>query len=83
MAVNKVVYNQNTLIDLTTDTVTADVLFSGYTAHKADGTIVTGTMFEGYPNRYFFYESLQDSTGRDIMDTANSVVQGKTVYQKV
>lgn len=46
MAVNKVVYNRNILIDLTSDTVTAATLKKGYTAHKADGTVVTGT-FEG------------------------------------
>lgn len=44
MAVNKVVYGSNTLIDLTSDTVTADTLLSGTTAHKADGTSVTGTV---------------------------------------
>lgn len=46
MAINKVVYNAKTLIDLTKDTVTAETLKKGYTAHKADGTIVTG-IFEG------------------------------------
>ncbi|MBR2681463.1 MAG: hypothetical protein IKE23_12080 [Exiguobacterium sp.] len=42
MARNKVVYNGQTLIDLTNDTVDSDKLLSGYTAHKADGTQVTG-----------------------------------------
>ena len=83
MAVNKVVYNRNILIDLTNDTVTPENLFKGFTAHKADGTIVMGTMFNGYPHRHSFYESLQDSNGRDITDRAISVIEGKTVYQKV
>ena len=44
MAYNKVVYDGNALIDLTSDTVTAATLVSGTTAHKADGTSVTGTL---------------------------------------
>lgn len=43
MAVNKVVYDGNTLIDLTGDTVTADKLAIGYTAHGANGVQLTGT----------------------------------------
>ena len=45
--VNKVVYGNTTLIDLTADTITgasdADKILSGYTAHGADGSLVTGT----------------------------------------
>lgn len=43
MAVNKIIYGGRTLIDLSGDTVTADKLLSGYTAHAADGTAITGT----------------------------------------
>ena len=43
MAVNKVVYGNTVLVDLTSDTVTADKLYSGVTAHAKDGTVVTGT----------------------------------------
>lgn len=43
--VNKVLLaDGTTLIDLTGDTVTADKIRSGYTAHGADGAQVTGTM---------------------------------------
>lgn len=42
--VNKVVYGNNTLIDLTSDTVTADKLAQGYTAHDSSGAAITGTM---------------------------------------
>lgn len=83
MAVSKVVYNQKTLIDLTSDTVVPEALLKGFTAHKADGTIVTGTMFNGYPNRYSLYDPLQDSSERNITDGVQNVIQGKTVYQKV
>lgn len=44
MAVNKVVYGDTTLIDLTADTVTADKLSQGYTAHDKSGALITGTM---------------------------------------
>ncbi len=44
MAVNKVIYDGTTLIDLTSDTVTAATLLSGYKAHDKSGTAVTGSM---------------------------------------
>lgn len=40
---NKVVYGNQTLIDLTSDTVSADKLLSGYTAHDKSGASITGT----------------------------------------
>lgn len=41
--INKVVLGDRTLIDLTSDTVTADKILSGYTAHDASGMSITGT----------------------------------------
>lgn len=41
--VNKVVYGNTTLIDLTSDTVTEEKVLSGYSFHKADGSPVTGS----------------------------------------
>ena len=55
MAANKVVFGNKVLIDLTGDTVTEEALLKGYTAHKADGTIITGTAFAGYPNEFVFF----------------------------
>ena len=46
MAVNKVNFGGNTLIDLTNDTVAVDTLLKGITAHNAAGELITGT-FEG------------------------------------
>lgn len=43
MAYNKIEANGETLIDLTSDTVTADTLVSGRTAHLASGERVSGT----------------------------------------
>ena len=41
--VNKVVFGNQTLIDLSNDTVTADKILAGYTAHSASGASITGT----------------------------------------
>ena len=43
MPVSKVVYGGDTIIDLTGDTVTADSLQLGVTAHGANGNVITGT----------------------------------------
>ena len=43
MAINKVIYGGDVLIDLTGDTVTADKLAKGVTAHDASGATITGT----------------------------------------
>lgn len=43
MAINKVEYSGNTLIDLTSDSVTPETLLSGVTAHDASGKKITGT----------------------------------------
>lgn len=42
MAVNKVVYDGNTLIDLTSDSVTPETLVRGTTAHDSSGKSITG-----------------------------------------
>ncbi len=47
MAINKVVFDGSTLIDLTEDTVTADKLLAGYTAHDKSGVQITGTASGG------------------------------------
>lgn len=47
MAISKVVYAGETLVDLTSDTVTADVLKEGYTAHDKAGNPVVGTFSGG------------------------------------
>lgn len=41
---SKVEANGDVIIDLTSDTVDAAHLASGYTAHKADGSVVAGTL---------------------------------------
>ncbi len=44
MAVNKVIYGGETLVDLTSNTVTASDLAEGVTATAADGTQITGLL---------------------------------------
>lgn len=65
MAVSKVVYGSETLIDLTADTVEASKLLKGVTAHGADGEKVTGAC-----------EFDVDSS--DATATAAEVLAGKT-----
>lgn len=55
MGISKVEINnadgtKNVLVDLTGDTVTADMLAKGVTAHGADGELVTGIIKEGNPS---------------------------------
>lgn len=40
---SKVIFNGDVLMDLTGDTVTADKLLKGITAHGKDGAPITGT----------------------------------------
>lgn len=87
MAVNKVVYGNKTLIDLTNDTVVPEVLRRGYKAHKADGTVIDGEQgvltFDDYPDEEKFFNELQDSDGETILDDSEGTIWGKTVYRKV
>lgn len=69
MAISKVVYGGNTLIDLTADTVVADKLLAGYKAHGADGVVIEGSCT--------FDADTQDATA-----TAAEILSGKTAYNK-
>lgn len=48
MATNKVIVNNQTLIDLTEDTVTPSSLLRGATAHNAAGAVITGAYTAPY-----------------------------------
>ena len=45
--VNKVILGSDTVLDLTSDTVTPETLLVGTTAHNAKGEIITGTLEAG------------------------------------
>lgn len=66
--INKVVYGNTVLIDLTSDTLTdADQLRSGVTAHDRSGAIITGT------NTY-------DADTSDANAAASEILLNKTAY---
>ena len=69
MAISKVVYGGNTLIDLTGDTVVANKLLKGYKAHGADGELINGSCD--------FDANTQDATA-----SAAEILSGKTAYNK-
>lgn len=69
MAISKVVYGGNTLIDLTGDTVVANKLLKGYKAHGADGELINGSCD--------FDANTQDATA-----AAAEILSGKTAYNK-
>jgi hypothetical protein len=69
MAISKVIYGGDTLIDLTTDNVKADKLLKGYTAHGADGEVINGSC------EY-------DANTQDATATEAEILTGKTAYNK-
>lgn len=73
MAISKVVYGNNTLIDLTADTVTAADLAEGVTAHGANGSVITGT------NTYDADTSDADATAAEILNTKTAYVNGNKI----
>jgi len=60
---------ENTVIDLTADTVTAATLAEGVTAHGADGEVVTGTMVKTPENAVGFYPDEWDEDGAVVHGT--------------
>ena len=69
MANSKIIYDGRVLMDLTADTVKADKLLKGFTAHGADGEPLTGTCT--------FDADTQDATA-----TSAEILSGKTAYNK-
>lgn len=67
--VNKVIFGDETLIDLTADTVSADKLEQGITAHDKTGAIITGT-------------STKDSDTSDATAAVAEILVGKTAYAR-
>ena len=66
---SKVIFNGDVLMDLTGDTVTADKLLKGITAHGKDGAPITGTCD-------------WDAATGDATAAAAEILTGKTAYVK-
>lgn len=66
---NKVVYNNETLIDLTGDTVAADTMLAGVTAHDKSGATITGTC-------------TFDADTQDATVAVAEILEGKTAYAR-
>ena len=69
MAYNKIIYGGKTLIDLTGDTVTADRLLKGATAHDMSGEAITGTC-------------TFDSDTSNATAVVAEILAGKTAYAR-
>lgn len=69
MAINKIVYGDQTLLDLTGDTVTADKVLHGYTYHGKDGEPYSGTCD-------------YDVNSQDATVAVAEILQGKTGYAR-
>ena len=65
----KVAFGNDTLVDLTRDTVSEAKLLAGFTAHDSQGFIITGTC-------------TYDSDTSNASATVYEVLQGKTAYAK-
>lgn len=73
MAVNKVIYGGNTVIDLTGDTVTSDNLVEGVVAHDKSGASITGT------NPYEKTTTDAEVTSQaDLIAQIQTALEGKT-----
>lgn len=71
--INKVVLGNETLLDLTADTVTPQTLYLGVTAHDASGAMIIGTATDGT----MVIRDSQDSHGGTVREiTAGTVVTG-------
>lgn len=70
---NKIIYGGKTLIDLTADTVTEDKLLAGFTAHKNDGSVITGTC------PYDMDTSEMNAAAAEILAGKTAGVKGATV----
>lgn len=69
MAINKVIYGGETLIDLIGDTVDAAHLLTGYTAHDKSGAVITGT------------NTFDSDTSEDTAAVAE-ILAGKTAHAR-
>lgn len=70
---SKIIFGNETLIDLTSDTVEASKLTQGYTAHGRDGAPIVGT------NTYDADTSDADAVAAEILNTKTAYVNGNKI----
>ena len=71
MAISKVNYGNNVLLDLTGDTIKKEKLLSGFTAHDASGEQITGTM------------AIQESKSVAITKSGTTIVTPDDGYESI
>lgn len=74
MAVNKVIYGNRVLVDLTDATATATNIIEGYTAYGADGNKIVGTA----SNQTLVISDTEDEHGGTIREITGKVVKLQT-----
>lgn len=79
--VNHVVINGVTKVDLRSDTVTADKLAQGYTAHDASGQAIVGTMTGGGTEAGTVTQDAQGYLVLDDQSGSNVIVESLSVTQ--
>lgn len=70
---SKIIFGNETLIDLTSDTVEPSKLAQGYTAHGRDGAPIVGT------NTYDADTSDADAVAAEILNTKTAYVNGNKI----
>lgn len=82
--VNKVALaNGTVLIDLTSDTVKAESVLAGVTAHDKSGAKITGTLFSNFQDSMELTDSITDSSGNAVIDSSGSRITGIRKYKMV
>ena len=78
MPINKVIYDSQTLVDLTADTVTPDTLAAGATTHDKSGAAIVGT---AYKNTYYVKGTQTAATGNwtGVLSEVNALFEGLTI----
>ena len=66
MAVNKVIYDGNTVMDLTGLTITADKVARGYTTHNSAGNVIIGTAPDAQAIAYGDFQRVELELPSDI-----------------